>query len=111
MITESPSMNRRGNKVMSESEHFKKRGIPCFICKVIGIHPFGECRAGRWFNTDDIHILMPAGKLVSCKWERDAGEVGSPANTSNHHIRVIINHCKLLAAFKADHRLMQAYMV
>src|SRR2546422_11758377 len=95
---------------MPESIHFQQRRLLCMISKVVPVLTLGKVGRGCGLGCKKSALSLAPDNL-SREEQNEASKVASSAQTTNHHLRLLVDQVELFHRLQTDNSLMYENMI
>ena len=95
---------------MAERVHRNQRRVTGDVTEIVGENTAGELRTARRFNSDAARTFLPLQGVFQER-KGNSGKVRSAAERRDDHVRVGVDHGKLLLRLLTNNGLVHKHMV
>ena len=105
VVAQAACVVGRGHEAVAERVHAGQRRNMAGIAEIVNVLAAGKRRAGGRFHRDDARVSL-AEQLILHERRDQAAEVGAAAGTTDHDIRILVEHLHSLLALQTDDGLV-----
>src|SRR5437879_13348552 len=86
---------------MPKSVHLQQRRLLCMISKIVPVLTLGKVGRGRGLGCKESALSLPPDNL-SREGQNEPSEVASATQTTNHHVRLLVDAVTLFHPLEAN---------